>query len=247
MAEYSGVRIGEVRYATARVCRKHNHERAFFSLLVSGAYAEEFAGGNIASNQGQVTFHASDTVHRDRIDAVNTRVFIIELMDESPLRCGPQPALGAPETSWLARRLYHHFVQGTLDGDLLEGTLLEMQSPAAPQEELSRPSWLGKVIDLLHSEFRRPISLLEIAATIGVHPAYLSRRFRRNYAISVGEYLNRLRVNHAQRRLRDFEVSLSGIALDAGFADQSHFTRVFRDATGTTPGLFRKRLHKDFK
>jgi AraC family transcriptional regulator len=48
-----------------------------------------------------------------------------------------------------------------------------------------------------------------------------------------------LRIEWATARLRDSRSSLSEIALSAGFADQSHFTRVFRRATGLTPARFR--------
>jgi AraC family transcriptional regulator len=52
--------------------------------------------------------------------------------------------------------------------------------------------------------------------------------------------VRRLRVDWALRELSTSARSLSEIALDAGFADQSHFTRVFKRQVGVSPGAFRR-------
>ena len=65
---------------------------------------------------------------------------------------------------------------------------------------------------------------------------HLSRVFRKTYHTTLGEYLNGLRVEFAFEQLKNPEADLSELALAAGFADQSHFTRVFKRITGNTPG-----------
>ena len=55
----------------------------------------------------------------------------------------------------------------------------------------------------------------------------------------LNELLQELRVRHVCERLADLEVPLADLALEAGFADQSHCTRVFKRLTGTTPGAWR--------
>jgi AraC family transcriptional regulator len=52
-------------------------------------------------------------------------------------------------------------------------------------------------------------------------------------------YLLQVRVAHVKALLRDSDRDLALIAMDAGFFDQSHMTRVFRRLTGVTPGVFR--------
>jgi AraC family transcriptional regulator len=56
----------------------------------------------------------------------------------------------------------------------------------------------------------------------------------------MGEYLRRFRVREACKRLGGRELTLAEIALQVGFADQSHFTRVFKRLTGLTPGEYRQ-------
>ncbi len=86
----------------------------------------------------------------------------------------------------------------------------------------------------------QPLTLESIAADLAVSPVRLSRNFRRFYGESPGGYLRRIRIEEACRRLRDPEIRLVDVALETGFADQSHFSRVFKRFTGLTPGRFRK-------
>jgi AraC family transcriptional regulator len=102
------------------------------------------------------------------------------------------------------------------------------------------PGWLRIVRDLLHDRFQEELSLEEIAAAAGVHPAHLARVFRSHHGCSVGDYLRGLRVEFACRQLSSTDAALIDVALSAGFADQSHFTRCFKQATGLTPGQFRR-------
>jgi AraC family transcriptional regulator len=70
-----------------------------------------------------------------------------------------------------------------------------------------------------------------------VHPAHLSRTFRRHYRRSVGEYARELRLDRSVPELCDPERSLAEVA--AGFYDQSHFANPFKRHTGMIPAQFR--------
>ena len=147
------------------------------------------------------------------------------------------------ELVWLARRLYQEYKEADGCSVLaIEGLMLEMLAIIGRLEvtkERRRPLWLSTVIDLLHEEFQRNLTVDEIAHRVGIHPFHLSKVFREFHRQTIGEYLHRLRVQFACRRLSQLEVKLADVAFEAGFADQSHFTRVFKRVTGTTPGVFR--------
>lgn len=84
------------------------------------------------------------------------------------------------------------------------------------------------------------MTMAEIAETVGVHPVHLSRTFRQHYGMTMGEYLRRVRVEEAAKALVSTTRPLSDIAYTAGFADQAHFTRVFKNVMGLSPGAYRK-------
>ena len=99
--------------------------------------------------------------------------------------------------------------------------------------------WLHHAREILHHRFRERIDLVGLAAAVGVHPVHFSRAFRQKVGCTVTQYIQRLRIDYARGQLMTTEDPLSFIAIDAGSADQGHFTRRFKEATGTTPARFR--------
>jgi AraC family transcriptional regulator len=125
---------------------------------------------------------------------------------------------------------------------VVEALMLELFAATARQPAYDRaPLWLRDVRLTLERDFRDTVTLTALAESVSIHPTHLSRAFRQHYGITVGEFLRDLRVSYARRRLAS-HAPLQEIALDAGFADQSHFTRTFRRATGVTPAHFRRAL-----
>ena len=70
------------------------------------------------------------------------------------------------------------------------------------------------------------------------------RAFHAHMDCTVTGYVHRLRIEWARERVERSDVPLADVALDAGFADQAHFTRVFRCETGSTPSEYRRRSRR---
>ena len=98
---------------------------------------------------------------------------------------------------------------------------------------------LHRAREYVHAHFTENLTLAQVARAAGVHPVYLGQIFRQEFGETLGEYLNRIRVRAAAGMLANSDLPLSAVAVDLGFYDQSHFTRVFRQFTGATPGTFR--------
>lgn len=82
-------------------------------------------------------------------------------------------------------------------------------------------------------------SVDELAQVAKMSKYQLDRRMRHVFGLATGQWLLKLRLDAAQRLLQQTEQSISSIALQAGYTDQSAFTRQFRRSTGLTPGEFR--------
>jgi AraC-like DNA-binding protein len=104
----------------------------------------------------------------------------------------------------------------------------------------STPRWLTRATDLVHARFRDNLRIDDIAAEAGVHAAHLAVVFRRVHRQPLGSYMRRLRVGWAADRLLDTDATVAAIACEAGFADQAHLTRCFRQMLGTTPAAYRR-------
>ena len=107
------------------------------------------------------------------------------------------------------------------------------RSPADP------PAWLRHAREYIHDRCTRPLRIDDIAAAAGVHPASLVRAWRQHYRTAIGQYLRTVRLEWTRARLLETDEPLSRIALRAGFADQSHFTRSFTTQYGISPGRYR--------
>lgn len=102
------------------------------------------------------------------------------------------------------------------------------------------PRWLARVIDIVEADLAHPPTLGQIATQLGVHPAHLARAFRHAYGETIGAYVRRRRVEHADRALMSSDLPLARIAAAAGFSDQAHFTRLYRRYFGVPPGARRR-------
>jgi len=97
--------------------------------------------------------------------------------------------------------------------------------------------------EIIEANLVGEISLAELARGCGLSASHFSRAFRETVGISPHQWLLRRRIEKARQLLRNRQLSLSEVALECGFADQSHFTRVFAKLSGTGPGAWR-RVHQ---
>lgn len=94
--------------------------------------------------------------------------------------------------------------------------------------------------EFMAAHLARGISLEEVARHCGLSRAHFSRGFKQNTGVMAHTWLHQLRINKAKHMLVQPDYSLPTIALECGFADQSHLTRAFKKATGAPPGTWRK-------
>jgi len=83
------------------------------------------------------------------------------------------------------------------------------------------------------------LRIRDLAADAGVHPVHVARLFRQKTGVTPGEYLQRLRAQHACRLMQQPGRSLCEIAYESGFFDQSHMNRILRRFTLCSPRTIR--------
>ncbi|HEX6125056.1 MAG TPA: AraC family transcriptional regulator [Pyrinomonadaceae bacterium] len=244
--------LSEVVHRRAVDVPEHSHELAYFTLLLGGSYHERFGRKESDHLPMTMVWHRAGISHKDRIGPGGARCFTVEIRPGQleELRgfsqVPPDFAEHATTLAWLGARLFREFKTWDSCSDIIaEGLTLEMLGHAlrsASAAEKRPPKWLSMIFDRLNDEFFENISTLDLARQAGVHPVHLASVFRRFYGQTIGEYVQQLRVAHASRLLIGGR-SFAEIAYESGFADQSHFNRLFKRHTGMTPGAFRRSLH----
>jgi AraC-like DNA-binding protein len=102
---------------------------------------------------------------------------------------------------------------------------------------------VDQVRELLASAPTENWRLATIAKAVHCSPFHLARMFRAVTSTTISQYLVRLRLFLAAERIAGGETNLSSLAIETGFAHQSHFTTRFRRAFGITPAAARNRLN----
>ena len=97
-----------------------------------------------------------------------------------------------------------------------------------------------RVLDHVSEHFGQTIVLDDLAGVAGLSPSHFSRLFKETIGQRPMQFVTRYRIEQAKRRLADLQRSLVDIALECGFADQAHFSRVFKQVEGVTPSAFRQ-------
>ena len=244
-----GLVCHELFYDSGTTLPTHSHETALVAWAMDGSYREQAAGSTFECGTRSVVFHPAHEEHAVVFNSA-ARCLAIEI-DSEEVRCRYDARIPVslqhfdcgPLAAVLSN-LYAEFRSGDTCSSLaIQGLVLQLLACLSrtdcPPVDRWRPSWLDRVEEILRYGFRDRLSLEELAVEIGESPERISAAFRRIYHRSIAEEQRRLRIEFACERLRDRDASLAAIALDAGFSDQPHFSRAFKQVMGTTPARYR--------
>jgi AraC family transcriptional regulator len=104
------------------------------------------------------------------------------------------------------------------------------------------PERLRRVRDYVEAHLDDDLSLTVLAGIAALSPFHFSRSFKQATGVGPQRYVIQRRLERAKRLLRRTRQPLAWIAQEAGFADQSHLTQIFRRELGVTPGRYRAAL-----
>lgn len=97
------------------------------------------------------------------------------------------------------------------------------------------PTVVNRICDYIQANLARNLKLGEIASQVGLSAYHLAHQFKLQTGCPLHKYMIEQRVETARRLIKAGKLSLKEIAVQVGFADQSHFTRHFKRLTGVTP------------
>lgn len=112
------------------------------------------------------------------------------------------------------------------------------------RERGSDEARFARIIEHMHKQPAAPLSSEEMARLCGLSQSQFDRSFRRVFGTSARQYLLRVRVEAACRKLAEGRDTVAALAMELGFFDHAHFTRCFRGIMGVTPAAYRRQCRE---
>ncbi len=219
----------------------HRHGGSEMVLALRGTLTVTGTRGELQLTPGQIAVIPPGLPHsqRDSADAANLYcVFQVEpeLFDTSWRR------IDVRRETW-CRKLLHALLRMT-DGNDDAGcdgilyTLLVRLQQLERNRHLNRHCAppLQTALEYLEHHYREPVSMTEVVARSGVCPSRLRELFREYCGASPVAYLQKLRLAHAKKLLRNSSLSVKEVADRCGFERSNYFIRLYRRFYGTPPG-----------
>lgn len=116
-------------------------------------------------------------------------------------------------------------------------TLIRSSADVAKPEKETR---INQIIRYLNENYTNPITLEDLSAHFYLSPYYLCREFKKHTNNTIVQYLNSLRVCHAQRLFQETDQSVTEISKIVGFSNVTHLNRIYKSITGQSPSQTRK-------
>lgn len=120
----------------------------------------------------------------------------------------------------------------------IKSLVLELISSSERHE--ATPNWIFELKNILHDYWRESLDLETLGKTLSVHPVTISKNFKKYFGCTLGEYRRKIRIEKSIALIKENKMTLSEIAHYCCFADQSHFTRNFKEYSGYLPSEFQK-------
>jgi AraC family transcriptional regulator len=164
-------------------------------------------------------------VHRRDLDP-RLEHLAMALREEAQAARPSEPLFGEALATALAVHLLREYAGSTRGLDKLDR--------AAYPAGLPRTKLL-RAIDYIHDHLHTELTIAAIARSVSMSPYHFTRLFKQSTGRSPYQYVVEARVKKARELLISGDYTISDVALQAGFSDQSHLTRHIRRAYGTTP------------
>lgn len=222
------------RYAPGLRQAAHDHDAAHLSLVLAGAFAETegWRGKTVAGGAGQAGLRPEGIRHAVEFGGAGAVILTFAPPKRPEARGAVRdPAWSRPLPREDLRRLVPLLLEGRDTGEEAAWDLLALCAPPASQPR-SDP-WLRRLREQL-IEAPAGVRLTDLAHGAGRHRVHAGRVFLATYGETPSVFRRRAMLDRALGLIANGSPAAFA-ALDAGFADQSHFSRACRDMYGLPP------------
>lgn len=251
--ELNGIILTETEY-THPFVDWHYHENRYFTFILQGRVIEGNKKETVNCDAGTLLFHNWQEPHFNQLPPDKTRGLHLEITNSFLQQFNIQDKLPEgtlniknPKLKLLFYQLFlelqHNDNFSNLTISSLTANCISQLSDSKPGDK-QVPPWVNQIKELLYFEDTHQLTLNSLALTLQIHPVHLSRDFQKYFGCNLGDYIRALKLSKAMHLLADTQLNLSEVAAASGFADQSHFIRLFKSQFNKRPAQAKKALTK---
>ncbi|MFK7812392.1 MAG: helix-turn-helix domain-containing protein [Maribacter sp.] len=244
---YNGITLGSTVYDPyGDKSGLHFHSNPHISLLVEGFHVEKRKGIECFRKPGDVLYcnageeHQFTTTKSSRnvnieLDSQFLRNFeVSENIIEASLKNDLDTRLK------ILKIFYEYSMKDEFSETSIQLLLLDLVSSSKKAASNQKPLWIIRLQNIMNDRWNELLTLNELSVLLDVHPVTISKYFAKFFSCSFGEYRRKLRIYKSVQLIKNTSLSITEIAFECGFADQSHFIRNFKKLTGFTPKAYQK-------
>ncbi len=231
-------------YAGTETVDWHTHPVWELVRQSFGRCRHHFGTHKIECGEGDIIAIPPDTPHRqESLDGAAGTEYIVfdapENLRFAACTAAPEP----PVAVWVKQILSLWSSAHPARDAMIDGVLRALAAALEPRprDRNEAPEQLRRARQELERRYTEPLSLAEIAADCGMGRSRFSTEFHHCFGETPMAYLNRKRLELAQRLLRNPRSDIAAVAESCGFADANYFARKFRAACGCAPREYRGR------
>ncbi len=228
--------------------RLHAHKNPHICFLFQGTDIESRENElSYTRKAGEIFFYDADEPHRTITTLKSSKNLNAEIRDVSYLKTelSPSDLRETIETNihknFLSLRILEEmYTYDDITPLSLEILCLELFHNWGIERSRFVPGWVGLLRNYLNDNWQNKHSLSDLSKIAGIHPVNISKNFKKYFHCSYGQYMRGLRIRESLSLIKNSEMSLTQVAFECGFSDQSHFTRNFKIFTGLLPKQFER-------
>ena len=229
--------------AGGSVVEEHCHDWPVLSLYLMGDVLKVQDGGEVRVNRPAVVFHGAGESHSNVIGAAGLEQLDIQF-DPAWIKLSAADEAIRTVTFWTggkvmaeANRLRLQWLDNRSSEAQLASATARFINIAFAAEDVREPEWLPTLLLKLKSDLAP--STERLALELNMHPGWLAQAYRTAVGEGLRQTVQRHRVERATKLLRTTDLAAADIAAAAGFYDQSHMIRNFKQLLGRLPSRVR--------
>lgn len=236
-----GIRLAKTFYPPRLSTPAHFHSQSYLALVLRGNYQDRRANTDYLCARHSVKFHRSNEYHSCTYGAAGVCQFTIQFDEQLAETTIPYSTISyESHISDLAYNIYQEFCTADPQPGAIESSTKRLLSELFEKRCFQQEGrWLEELKNLLVNRCEENWELSELARVFDRHPVYLAQQFKKSYGVTIGHFQRTTKIQRAKKFLLEDSCPIVEIAMRLGFADHSHFSKIFKQVVGCTPSQFR--------